>query len=45
MYLASTPRKIDMTMEKQPLEDVSPVKNGDFHSHVSYNFGGAGNII
>ena len=46
MYLASTPQKIDITMEKQPLEDVSPVKNGDFHSHVSYiNFGGAGNII
>ena len=26
----STPRKTNMTMEKQPFEDVSPIENGDF---------------
>ncbi len=24
-----TPRKTSMTMERQPFEDVSPIKNGD----------------
>ena len=35
------PRKTNMTMEKQPFEDVSPVKHDDLPaSHVSFRGGG-----
>ena len=36
-FQKNTPQKTQMTMEKQPFEDVSPIKNGDFPaSHVSF---------
>ena len=36
-FLNYTPYKTNMTIEKQPVEDVSPIKNGDFpSSHVSF---------
>ncbi len=31
-----TPRKTNLTMEKQPFEDVSPIKTGDVPCHVSF---------
>ena len=35
--LVVTPRKIKMRMEKQPFEDIAPMKNCDFPaSHVSF---------
>ena len=34
---SATPLKTNMTMEKQPFQDVSPTKHGDFPaSHVSF---------
>ena len=34
--LYCTPKKnYKMTMDKQQFEDVSPIKKGDFHCHVS----------
>ena len=29
-YLGITPPKTNMTMENQPVQDVSPIKNGNF---------------
>ena len=30
LLLKITPPKTNVTLEKQPFEDVSPIKNGDF---------------
>ena len=41
-----TPWKTNMRMGKQPVEDVSPNKNGDFPaSHVSFRGGGGGKAL
>ena len=44
-FVWNTPRKTNVTMEKQQFEDVSPIENGDFPaSHVSF-FSGVYNYL
>lgn len=31
-----TPPRTNMTMEKEPFEDVSPIEDGVFHCHLSF---------
>ena len=44
-FRRGTPPKANMTMEKQPFEDGSPIKNGDFPAIVMLVFGGAAGCI
>ena len=37
MGTIGTPPKTNMTMENRPFEDVFPVENGIFQSHVSFS--------
>ena len=39
LFLGLTPPKTNMTMIKQPFEDVSPIKNGDFPMSCEFSGG------